>query len=100
VDKTGTVTEGKPRVTQANIADDDLRLAASAESRSEHPLAKAVTDFAASRGLVLGDAEGFRATAGLGVQARVEGHDVLAGNAAFLAASGITAAGEGILVAV
>ncbi len=41
LDKTGTVTEGKPRVTQANINDEDLRLAASVESRSEHPLARA-----------------------------------------------------------
>jgi P-type Cu+ transporter len=99
LDKTGTVTEGKPRVTQANIGDDDLRLAASAESRSEHPLAKAVVDFAASRGLGLVEAEDFRATAGLGIQARVQGHDVLAGNEAFLMGRGVVASGQGILVA-
>ncbi len=100
LDKTGTVTEGKPRVTQADIGDDDLRLAASAESRSEHPLGKAVVDYAASRGLGLTEAGEFSATAGLGIRARVEGHDVLAGNLAFLAGSGVTALGEGILVAV
>jgi Cu+-exporting ATPase len=90
VDKTGTVTEGKPRVTQANIGDADLRLAASAEGRSEHPLGKAVVDFAASRGLTLIEAQDFSATAGLGIQAHVEGHDVLAGNAAFLNLKGTT----------
>ena len=100
LDKTGTVTEGKPRVTQANIGDADLRLAASAEGRSEHPLGRAVVDFAASRGLTLIDAQDFSATAGLGIQARVEGHDVLAGNAAFLNGHGVTASGDGILVAV
>jgi len=100
LDKTGTVTEGKPRVTQADIGDDDLRLAASAESRSEHPLGKTVADFAASRGLGLAAAEDFHATAGLGIRARVEAHDVLVGNLAFLAGRGVTALGEGILVAV
>jgi P-type Cu+ transporter len=104
LDKTGTVTEGKPRVVHADIGDGDLRLAASIESRSEHPLAKAVTDFAASRGLTFGDAEAFQATAGLGVRARVEGHDVLVGNAKFLAGQGVVepglASGDGILVAV
>jgi Cu+-exporting ATPase len=100
LDKTGTVTEGKPRVTQAKIEDDDLRLAASAESRSEHPLAKAVVDYAVSRGLTLGAVQEFHAAAGLGIRARVEGREVLAGNAAFLSANAVEASGEGILVAI
>ena len=100
LDKTGTVTEGKPRVTQADIGDDDLRLAASAESRSEHPLGKAVVEFAAARGLALTEAGEFGATAGLGIRARVEAHDVLAGNATFLGGGGVKASGEGILVAI
>jgi Cu+-exporting ATPase len=103
LDKTGTVTEGRPRVIESSVGDADLRLAASAESRSEHPLAKAVTEFAASRGLALTEAGEFHATAGLGIQARVEGHDVLAGNAGFLAGhrvAAVAASGEGILIAV
>jgi Cu+-exporting ATPase len=100
LDKTGTVTEGKPRVTEAHIGDADLRLAASAERRSEHPLGKAVADFAVSRGLGLVEAEEFGARAGLGIRARVEGRQVLAGSARFLSEQGIAASGEGILVAV
>jgi Cu+-exporting ATPase len=100
LDKTGTVTEGKPRVTRANIADEDLRLAASAESRSEHPLGKAVVNFAASRGIGLFEALEFQAAAGLGIRARVEGREVLVGNAAFLSGHGVEASDEGILVAI
>jgi len=100
LDKTGTVTEGKPRVTLADIGDDDLRLAASAESRSEHPLGKAVVDFAASRGLRLTEAQDFQATAGLGIRACVKGYDVVAGSAAFLRQRGVEVSGEGIFVAI
>jgi len=105
LDKTGTVTEGKPRVTRANIEDADLRLAASAEARSEHPLAKAVTDFAASRGLTLAEADGFSAFAGLGIRARVEGHEVLTGNTKFLMGRAVTlqrngTSAEGISIAI
>jgi P-type Cu+ transporter len=104
LDKTGTVTEGKPRVIEANLSDDALRLAAAAEFRSEHPLAKAVVDFARSRGLTLPDAEDFRATAGLGIQAVVKGNDgrraVLIGNAAYLKQHGIPSSEQGILVAI
>jgi Cu+-exporting ATPase len=80
LDKTGTVTEGKPRVTEASVSDDTLRLAAAVERRSEHPLAKAVVDFAQSRGLSAPDtASEFEATPGRGVRAMVEGHDVRVG---------------------
>jgi P-type Cu+ transporter len=96
LDKTGTVTEGKPRVTEARLSDDALRLAAAAERRSEHPLARAVLEFAESRGLsAAGTAQEFQATAGRGIQAKVEGQVVRVGSAAFVGFSG-----EGILVAV
>ena len=100
LDKTGTVTEGKPRVTGSAIDDAALRLAAAAERRSEHPLARAVVDFAESRNIEAPDTEDFRSVTGRGVWARVEGHDVLAGSAAFLREQNIEAAGAGILVAI
>jgi Cu+-exporting ATPase len=84
LDKTGTVTEGKPRVTRvtANGAfseSDVLRLAASAERYSEHPLGKAIVEAARGRGLAVEDASQFSAQAGHGVRARVSGHDVVVG---------------------
>ncbi len=100
LDKTGTVTEGKPRVIEVSLSEDALRLAAAAESRSEHPLARAVVDFARHRGLLLPEAEAFRALAGLGIQARVTGREVLIGNTAFLAQHGVQTSSEGIVVAI
>jgi P-type Cu+ transporter len=82
-DKTGTVTEGRPRITHSNINDDALRLAAAVERRSEHPLARAMVELAEARGLKVPDAEDFRAVAGRGVEAVVEGRRVKVGNAAF-----------------
>jgi Cu+-exporting ATPase len=84
LDKTGTVTAGKPRVTSiASHGDFEsrevLRLAASAERYSEHPLGKAIVEAAEERGIVLEDATGFLATAGHGVRARVAGHDIVVG---------------------
>jgi Cu+-exporting ATPase len=84
LDKTGTVTEGKPRVTRVTAVgafpeDDMLRLAASAERYSEHPLGKAIVEAARERGLALEDASQFSAQAGHGVRARVAGHDVVVG---------------------
>ena len=92
LDKTGTVTEGKPRVTDVFVvegADRDrlLRMAAAAESGSEHPLAKALTPYA--DGL---KAEQFRAIRGSGVSARIDGLTVLVGSSGFLADSGVDAA--------
>jgi Cu+-exporting ATPase len=101
LDKTGTVTEGKPRVTNAHIGDEALRMAAAAERRSEHPLARAVVEFAESRGLQIPDAQEFEAHVARGVEARVEGRVVVAGDRDFLADRGIaTQNGPGILVAV
>ncbi len=93
VDKTGTLTEGKPKVVaiQAVLGSEDelLRLAASVEALSEHPLAAAVVGAAQERGLKPGKAEGFDAPAGKGVTATVEGRRVTLGNAAIMRAEGI-----------
>ena len=85
VDKTGTLTEGKPRVIAVVPAagfDERaiLSLAASVERSSEHPLAAAVVAAAHERGLSLAAASGFSSVAGRGVSARVEGKDVAIGN--------------------
>jgi Cu+-exporting ATPase len=100
LDKTGTLTEGRPRVTQAEISNDDLRLVAALERRSEHPLARAVWQFAETRALTVPDVEDFRGETGRGVEACVEGHRVLAGNQAFLEEHGVGSSPGGILVAV
>jgi len=83
LDKTGTVTLGKPRVTAVRAAgfteNDVLRLAASAERYSEHPLGKAIVEAAAAHGLALAEAGDFAAQSGYGVRARVEGREVVVG---------------------
>ncbi len=84
LDKTGTVTRGRPEVTdtvplEGWSAEELLRVAAAAERDSEHPVAKAIVERAA--GLELPAAEGFQALAGHGVRARVGGREVLAGTA-------------------
>ncbi|MHB1423739.1 MAG: heavy metal translocating P-type ATPase [Gemmataceae bacterium] len=89
VDKTGTLTEGKPRlvvVEPANGFDERelLRLAASLERGSEHPLASAVVGGAAERGIELAHSEDFQSFTGRGVLGRVEERTVLLGNAGFL----------------
>ncbi|HLH38703.1 MAG TPA: heavy metal translocating P-type ATPase [Bryobacteraceae bacterium] len=76
LDKTGTVTEGRPRVVEARIGDDALRLAAGAERRSEHPLARSILEYAASRGIEAPEPSEFLAIAGEGVEATVEGKRV------------------------
>jgi P-type Cu+ transporter len=91
VDKTGTLTEGKPRlvsvVPQAGFEEARLlRLAASLERGSEHPLAAAIVAGAQERGLVLAQVQDFRSLTGKGVTGRVEGASVGLGNAALLAA--------------
>lgn len=95
LDKTGTVTEGRPKLKDVlpygswrNVGVDGdsgvLAFAAAAENDSEHPLACAIVEGARARGLSIPAAEDFAATAGLGVQARVDGHDVLVGNPEFI----------------
>jgi Cu+-exporting ATPase len=100
LDKTGTVTEGSPRVTEVHLDDGALRLAAAAERRSEHPLAQAVSAYAQGRGLALPDPEEFEAIPGKGVRARIEGQEVLVGSARFLTEHGISAETLGIAVAI
>jgi Cu+-exporting ATPase len=100
LDKTGTVTEGRPRVVQSTLTDTDLRLAAAVERKSEHPLASALVQFADGRGIAHVEASDFRATPGRGVEARVEGRTVCIGNPAFLRDRGIATDLDGILVAI
>jgi Cu+-exporting ATPase len=96
IDKTGTLTEGKPRVTSITVAEDAgisendlLRLAASAESASEHPLGRAIVEKALQKGLKLSIASNFQSVSGQGVRATVESSEVIVGTSAFLSASGI-----------
>ncbi|MGV8840470.1 MAG: copper-transporting P-type ATPase, partial [Bauldia sp.] len=98
VDKTGTLTEGRPAVTAIRPAGrfdeaELLRLAASVERASEHPLAAAIVRAATDRGLRLADPAGFDSPAGRGAHATVDGREVVLGNAAFLASRGIAAGG-------
>ena len=96
LDKTGTITEGKPRVTETTLSDASLRLAAAVERSSEHPLARAVVAFAEARDLALPETSDFRSIPGRGVRARVEGHDVLCGNQEFLRESGVAVAPDAV----
>ena len=85
LDKTGTITLGQPRVTDVLAAgpaspDELLRLAASAEKNSEHPLSQAVVAEALERGLALLKADSFNSVTGLGIEAVIEGRAVLLGN--------------------
>jgi Cu+-exporting ATPase len=94
LDKTGTITEGKPALTEivtAHGADETelLRLVASAEQASEHPLAEAIVTGARGRGLELSDTTEFDSITGKGIRAIVEGHEVLIGNRRLLDDAGI-----------
>jgi Cu+-exporting ATPase len=96
VDKTGTLTEGKPKVTAIITAsgfDENavLRLAASVERASEHPLADAIVRHARERSLTLADVTGFEAPTGKGARGTVDGKMVALGNARYLASLGIVA---------
>lgn len=90
LDKTGTVTTGRPAVTDVIILDKKLNKekflaeAAAAEKGSEHPLGNAVVDYAESKGLTIPAAENFSAHSGRGISADVGGHKYLAGNRAFM----------------
>jgi Cu+-exporting ATPase len=89
VDKTGTLTEGKPGLTSVYCQEDIeehelLRLAASLEKASEHPLADAIVSGAAARGVATADADEFESTGGMGISGLVEGRPVVLGNPAML----------------
>jgi Cu+-exporting ATPase len=95
VDKTGTLTEGKPRLVSVTALDaftdaDVLRLAPSLERGSEHPLAAAIVSGAEERGLSLATAEDFKSMTGQGVTGRIEGRTVALGNEHMMRALGIT----------
>lgn len=89
VDKTGTLTEGKPSVTRVEVLAGEeaalLRLAASLEQASEHPLAAAVVEAARARGLALTTPTDFTAVAGAGATGRVDGLPVIVGSPRFVA---------------
>ena len=96
LDKTGTITEGKPTLTDvvpavgSGVGEPELlRLAASAEKNSEHPLAAAIVRSALDRGLLLTEPVAFRAVVGHGVEATIDGKAVLIGKAALLVQRGI-----------
>ena len=95
LDKTGTLTEGKPKVVgvwaraKELTSDEMLRITASLERQSEHPLAGAIVAAAQEKGLILKEPEDFRSTPGKGVQAIVEGNTVAAGNAALMQEVGV-----------
>ena len=80
VDKTGTLTEGKPRVMTVDTDNDTLRLAASVERASEHPLAQAIVEAAQQRGLRLSNVTEFRSETGRGVSGKVDGRLVAVSN--------------------
>ena len=97
VDKTGTLTLGKPRVVQTWVAPSSgltdtemLRLAASLERASEHPLAIAIVASANEKGIALSQPEDFRSTGGLGVQGQVSGRQVALGSQKYLENLGVS----------
>lgn len=99
LDKTGTVTQGKPQLTDLiplGIGEDELlSLAAGLETKSEHPLALAILEAAQQRGIAPAAAEGFEALSGLGLRARVAGEECLAGNARLMQSQGVDLSAAG-----
>jgi Cu2+-exporting ATPase len=94
LDKTGTLTEGEPSLTDVFALDgrseeELLRLVAPAEKNSEHPLAEAIVAGARDRGIEPGDAARFESVAGHGIRAEVDGHAVLVGNRKLMDESGV-----------
>jgi len=94
LDKTGTITRGEPRVTDVIASgelssEEVLRLTASTERGSEHPLGEAVVQAAQERGLTLEEVEGFEAVAGQGVRARLDGRSILLGNIRLMGQNGV-----------
>jgi P-type Cu+ transporter len=96
LDKTGTITKGEPALTDVVVTPghderEVLRLTASLERGSEHPLASAIVKGADARGIALADTEDFAAIPGHGVSGRIDGHQVLFGNAKLMRDRGIDA---------
>jgi Cu+-exporting ATPase len=95
LDKTGTLTRGEPQLTDVVVGDgvdeeELLRIVASAERGSEHPLGEAIVRGAKERGLALAEADAFEAVSGGGVRARVGGREVLVGSHRFLSEAGVS----------
>ncbi|MGF9563649.1 heavy metal translocating P-type ATPase [Neorhizobium sp. JUb45] len=95
VDKTGTVTKGRPELTDLLVADgfagdDVLALVAAVESRSEHPIAEAIVKAAEARGLGVAEAQKFESTTGYGISAQVNGHMVAVGADRFMEKLGLS----------
>jgi Cu+-exporting ATPase len=100
VDKTGTLTEGKPKLVgistaSPNVADEILRVSASLERASEHPLAAAVVAGATAKKLEISEPKDFSSVPGKGVRGTVEGHQVAIGNAALMFEIGALTSGSG-----
>ena len=98
LDKTGTLTQGKPAVTEivprdGFPADELLRLTAAAEVGSEHPLGEAIVAAAQARGMTLPAPNGFQSITGKGIESQIDGREIVAGNRALLAERGVSADG-------
>ena len=98
LDKTGTLTLGKPRLTDVTAIppfseEEVLRLAAAAERNSEHPLARSIVKSAEERGIDIPKADAFQALPGLGIKAVIEGRAVLIGNSALMLDNGVATGG-------
>ncbi len=103
LDKTGTITEGQPRVTDIVVhgsltEDEVLRLAASAEKGSEHPLGEAIVEAAEARSLMLEEAKDFEAVAGQGIVVSLNGQRLLLGNHTLMANQGVNLTGAEAVV--
>ena len=88
-DKTGTITKGKPVVTMYEGSHETLQILASAEANSEHPLAKAIVNYALEKDLLLDEAEKFEAIPGKGIKALVKNEEILVGNRILMKESAI-----------
>ncbi len=104
LDKTGTITQGKPAVTDVVVTengpwteDELLRLAASAERGSEHPLGQAIVQAARGKGLTLDAPDTFEAVAGQGIRAQVGGHRIVVGTGRLLQNEGVQGSGQDIV---
>jgi Cu+-exporting ATPase len=98
LDKTGTITRGKPALTDVRVLTgfeegEVLRLVASAERSSEHPLAQAIVEGASARSLTLADAEQFESVTGQGIRVTIDGHHALVGNGRLLAGAAVETSG-------
>jgi Cu+-exporting ATPase len=89
IDKTGTLTEGRPEIAEVTGGLETLRLAASLEQNSEHPIARAIVEFTRERRMAPAPVTEFRSHAGRGVSGVVEGKRLLLGTARFLKESGV-----------